>query len=55
MWRTILKRLKEPSTWIGISVLATIVGVPPGTVHVANQVIGAIGAIAGIVVPENQN
>lgn len=55
MWRIIGNRLKEPSTWIGLSVLATIVGVPPGTIAVASKVIGALGAIAGVAIPENRS
>lgn len=55
MWKMIGRRLKEPSTWIGLSVLATIVGVPPGTIAVASKVIGAIGAIAGVAIPENRS
>lgn len=55
MWKIIKSRLKEPSTWIGLSVLATLVGIPPGTVAVGMKVVGAIGAIAGVAIPENRS
>jgi hypothetical protein len=55
MWKIIKSRLREPSTWIGLSVLATIVGIPPGTIAVATKVIGAVGAIAGVAIPENKS
>jgi hypothetical protein len=55
MWQIIKSRLREPSTWIGLSVLATIVGIPPGTIAVATKVIGAVGAIAGVAIPENKS
>lgn len=55
MWKIIGTRLKEPSTWIGISVLATLVGIPAGTVAIATKVVGAIGAIAGIAIPEKSS
>lgn len=54
MWKIIRARLKEPSTWIGLSVLATVLGVPPGTIAIATKVVSAIGAVAGVVIPENR-
>lgn len=47
-----LKRLREPSTMAGLSALAMIFGVPPGTIEIAAQVVGAALAVAAIVVPE---
>lgn len=48
----ILARLREPSTWAGISALGLIVGLPPGTVEVAGQVVGAVAAVGAILLPE---
>lgn len=45
-------RLREPSTWAGISALGLIFGLPPGTVEVAGQVIGAVAAVGAIVLAE---
>lgn len=45
-------RLREPSTWAGISALGLIFGLPPGTVEVVGQVIGAAAAVGAIVLAE---
>jgi len=47
MKNLILKRLREPSTWAGLSVFGVILGLPPGTIDLVGQVIaGAAGLIA---------
>lgn len=53
MWQKIQRRLKEPTTWIGISILATIMGVPPETIALGSKIVAAVGAIAGVTLPEN--
>lgn len=53
MW--FLERLKEPSTLAGLSVLATLFGLPAGTVDVVGQVIGAGLALAAIIKKERGN
>ena len=45
----ILRRLKEPSTWRGLALLATVAGVPAGTVDPALQVGLAIVGLLGVV------
>jgi len=45
-------RLKEPSTLAGLSVLATVAGLPPGTVDAAAQVVGGVAALAAILKPD---
>jgi len=45
-------RAKEPSTMAGISVLAAVFGIPPGTVDLVTQLIPAVAAVAAIVMPE---
>lgn len=45
-------RLREPSTWAGISALGLIFGLPPGTVEATGQVIGAVAAVGAIVLAE---
>ena len=48
----ILKRLREPSTWAGLSMFAALFGVPPGTMDLVAQVVGGIAALAAIAMPE---
>lgn len=45
-------RAKEPSTMAGISVLAAVFGIPPGTVDLVTQLIAIVPAVAAIVMPE---
>ncbi len=47
-----IKRFKEPSSWAGISALAIVFGVPPGTADLAVQAFAAITALLAVVVPE---
>lgn len=47
MKKYFLDRLREPSTWSGIGVLATLAGMPPGAFELAQQVvIGLAGLYA---------
>lgn len=48
----ILQRLKEPSTWAGLSVLGVVFGLPPGTIDAVGQVVAGIAALAGVVLTE---
>lgn len=48
----LLARLREPSTWAGISALGLIFGLPPGTVDLAGQVIGGVAGLAAIMLGE---
>lgn len=49
---SIINRLREPSTWAGISVLGLVFGLPPGTFEAVGQVIGGIAGLAAIFLPE---
>lgn len=53
MNRAILNRIKEPSTWAGLSVLAALVGVPPGTFELLSQVVMGVAGLAAIALPES--
>lgn len=53
MWSTIKRRLKEPTTWGGIAILATVLGVPTEQIGIFNQIVAALSAILGISLPEN--
>lgn len=48
----ILNRLREPSTWAGLSALGLIFGLPVGTVDAVGQVMGGVAALASIFMPE---
>lgn len=50
---SIIKRLREPSTWAGISALGLIFGLPPGSIEAVGQIVGGLAAIAAIALPEN--
>jgi hypothetical protein len=52
MKATIIKRLREPSTWAGLSVLGVVFGLPPGTVELVGQVIAGVAGLAAIFIPE---
>lgn len=52
-FQAIIKRLREPSTWAGISALGLIFGLPPGSIEAVGQIVGGIAAIAAIALPEN--
>lgn len=49
---SILKRIREPSTWAGIAALGLIFGLPPGTIEAVGQVIGGVAALGAIFLPE---
>lgn len=49
---SLIKRLREPSTWAGIAALGLIFGLPPGTVEAAGQIIGGVAALGAILLPE---
>ena len=48
----IAARLREPSTLAGLSVIGVMVGLPPGTVDLAAQVVAGVAGIAAAVVPD---
>lgn len=50
--KLIAERLKEPSTWAGLSVLGVLLGLPPGTVDLVGQVVGGVAALAAIALGE---
>ncbi|MFM2450115.1 MAG: hypothetical protein RIS44_2565 [Pseudomonadota bacterium] len=50
--RKFLNRLREPSTWAGLSALGLLFGLPPGTVDLAAQVVIGVAGLAGVVMPE---
>jgi hypothetical protein len=49
-----IERIKEPSTWAGLSVLGVLFGLPPGTMDAVGQVVGGLAAIGAIFLTERQ-
>lgn len=54
MWNQVVDRLKEPSTYAGVAVVLGLLGVhvTPEAWQGVVSLMGAVGAIAAIVVPE---
>lgn len=44
----VLARLREPSTWAGLSALGVVFGIPPGTLDLVAQVGVGIAGLAAI-------
>jgi hypothetical protein len=51
----ILSRMREPSTYAGISVLLAMFGVPPGVPELVGQVIAGLGGVAAILLGERKS
>lgn len=51
---TIINRLREPSTWAGLSIIGAMLGLPPGTVDAVGQILGGAAALAAIFLPERR-
>lgn len=49
---SIFNRLREPSTWAGISVLGLVFGLPEGTIQAVGQVVGGVAALGAIYLTE---
>lgn len=54
MKKYIINRLKEPSTWSGLGMLAVSLGlgVPPGTIEAITQVATGVGGLLSIFLRE---
>lgn len=48
----ILDRLREPSTWAGVSALGLVFGLPPGLIDALAQVVMGVGGVAAIVMKD---
>ncbi len=47
-----IRKLREPSTWAGLSVIAAAFGVPPGTFELLTQLGIATGGIIAVLTNE---
>lgn len=52
MKNSLLQRLREPSTWAGLSALGLLLGLPPGTIEGVGQIVGGIAAVVAIFLGE---
>ncbi|HBF50459.1 MAG TPA: hypothetical protein DDX04_08950 [Massilia sp.] len=50
--KTILKRLKERSTWAGLGALAILFGVDPVKANVAVEAVAGLLAAVAVIVPD---
>lgn len=48
----IINRIREPSTWAGVSLLLTLFGVPPGIPEAVGQVLSGVAAAAAVFMSE---
>lgn len=48
----IKQRLSEPSTWVGMGIIGTALGLPAGTIDAVHMIAGGIMALVGIFLPE---
>lgn len=46
--KLILQRMREPSTWAGISALGLVFGLPPGTIDLLGQVVAGVAGLAAV-------
>lgn len=49
-----IERIKEPSTWAGLSVLGVLFGLPPGTMDALGQAVGGLAALGAIFLTERK-
>ena len=47
-----IDRLKEPSTWAGVSALGLVFGLPPGLLDAVAQIVMGVGGVAAIVMKD---
>ena len=54
MLKTIANRLREPSTWAGLSALGVVFGLPPGSIDLVGQIVGGVAGLAAIFLAEKK-
>lgn len=52
IFKTLYNRIKEPSSWAGLSALAIMFGVPVGFIPVIGKIGAAVLAVGAILIPE---
>ena len=51
----LLSRIKEPSTWAGLSMLAAAFGMPVAVIPVIAKVGAAVAAVLAVALPESKS
>lgn len=54
MKNIIIQRLREPSTWAGLSALGMLFGLPPGSIDAVGQIVGGAAAVVAIIASEKK-
>ncbi|MDR2366280.1 MAG: hypothetical protein LBD68_10610 [Zoogloeaceae bacterium] len=52
MFENLLNKIKEPSTWAGLSVLGAIFSVPAGIMDGIGQIVAGAAAVLAVVLSE---
>lgn len=52
IFKNILARMREPSTWSGLGIIAAMIGVPTGTFSLITQVCMGVAGLVAVAVPE---
>lgn len=47
-----IQKMREPSTWAGLSIIGAAFGVPPGTFELFAQLGIAVGGVAAVLMTE---
>jgi hypothetical protein len=50
----LMARLKEPTTYLGLAMLAGVLGVPPDTIAAGSKIAAIIGSMLGVAIPETK-
>ena len=54
MFKTLLNRMKEASTWAGLAIIAQFVPLEVGELQVIWEALAALAAVAAIFIPEGK-
>lgn len=52
--KNVFKRMKEPSTWAGLGIIAAMLGVPPGTFELVTQIGLGVAGLFAVALPETK-
>ena len=50
--KKLFSRMREPSTWAGLGIIAALFGVPPGTFELLTQVGMGVAGLVAVALPE---
>ena len=52
IFKSIFGRMREPSTWAGLGILAAMLGVPAGTFELVTQIGLGVAGLFAVALPE---